>query len=78
MRRWGSASSRSRVGADNEYLLVSRRFSGVYTAVQEFYLERKAEWALELISMPSRGDYHAADYSLAVLARNGRDRSRQK
>ena len=70
MRRWGSASSKSSVGADNEYLLVSRRFSGVYAAVQEFYLERKAEWALELISMPSRGDYHAADYSLAVLTRN--------
>lgn len=75
MRRWGPASDRLRVGADNEYLIVSRRFSGVYKAVTEFWLARQEEWALEVVSMPSRGDYHVADYSLAVLTRGMHDRA---
>lgn len=74
LTRWSTAFHKLRIGADNEYLAVSRRFSGVYRAVSEFWLERESEWALEVISMPSRGDYHSADYSLAVLARKGTDR----
>ena len=71
VRRWGVASRGLAVGPDNEYLVVSRRFSGVYRSVLEFWLEREGEWALEVITMPSRGDYHSADYSLAVLTRKG-------
>lgn len=71
LTRWSPAFHNLGTGADNEYLVVSRRFSGVYRAVSEFWLERESNWALEVISMPSRGDDHSADYSLAVLARKG-------
>ena len=74
LTRWSPAFHKLTIGADNEYLVVSRRFSGVYRAVSEFWLERQSEWTLEVISMPPRGDYHSADYSLALLTSKGTDR----
>ena len=68
-RVWPSMSDRLHLGVGNEFLLVKRRFAGVYKAVAEFYIERSSEWSLEIVSMPPRGDYHETDYSLAVLTR---------
>ena len=57
------------MGIGNEFSVVKRRYSGIYRAVNEFLMERSSDWALEIVSMPSRGEYHAADYSLALLSR---------
>ena len=68
-RVWPPLRERLRLGTGNEFLVVKRRFAGIYKAVADFLLERGCEWALEIVSMPSRGDYHEADYSLALLTR---------
>ena len=70
-RRWSSRQDTLQLGTHNEFLIVNRRFSGVYRAVVEFVSERENTWSMEIVSMPSRGDYHAADYSLALLTRRG-------
>ena len=66
---WPSMRERLRLGTGNEFLVVKRRYAGVYRAVSEFIVERASEWAIELVSMPARGNYHEADYSLALLTR---------
>ncbi len=71
VRRWSSRHATLRLGAHNEFLVVSRRFSGIYRAVSEFQHEREDTWKMEIVSMPSRGEYHSADYSLALLTRKG-------
>ena len=68
---WPSARRRLHLGTGNEFLVVKRRYAGVYRAVSEFLMDGAGEWAIEIVSMPSRGDYHEADYSLALLARAG-------
>lgn len=55
------------LGESNEYVIVRRRFSGIWQAVSEFIEERGARWDIEIVSMPSRGDYQGGDYSLVVL-----------
>ena len=58
-----------RLSASNEYAIVRQRLSGVRNAVVEFVEERDGLWSLEIVSMPSRGEYQGEDYSLAVLSR---------
>lgn len=59
----------ARFGAGNEYALVTYRLHGTRKAVAEFLAERPGQWSLEIVAMPSRGDYQGSDYSLAVLTR---------
>ncbi len=66
---WPTLRERLRLGVGNEFLVVKRRYAGIYGAVNEFLMERSSEWALEIVPMPPRGDYHEADYSLALLTR---------
>ena len=66
---WPSMHERLRLGSGNEFVVVKRRYAGVYRAVSEFIEERSSEWAIEIVTMPPRGDYHEADYSLALLTR---------
>ena len=66
---WPSMRERLRLGTGNEFLVVKRRYAGVYKAVSEFASERSSEWDIEVVSMPPRGDYHEVDYSLALLTR---------
>ena len=66
---WPSMRERLRLGTGNEFVVVKRRYAGIYRAANEFLMERSSEWALEIVSMPSKGDYHEADYSLALLTR---------
>lgn len=66
---WPSARHRLRLGTGNEFLVVKRRYAGVYRAVSEFLMDGAGEWAIEIVSIPPRGDYHEADYSLALLTR---------
>lgn len=54
-------------GKDNEYVIVKQRFHGIKKAVEEFLREREPRWSLEVVPMPSRGDYQGDDYCLAVL-----------
>ena len=69
-RMWPRARSWSRrLSASNEYAIVRQRISGVRNAVVEFVEERDGRWSLEIVSMPSRGEYQGEDYSLAVLRR---------
>ena len=69
-RVWPRARSWSRrLSANNEYAIVRQRLSGVRNAVVEFVEERDGRWSLEIVSMPSRGEYQGGDYSLAVLSR---------
>ena len=68
-RVWPSAYQRLRLGTGNEFMVVKRRFAGVYRAVSEFRERRSSEWAMEIVSMPARGDYHEVDYSLALLTK---------
>ncbi len=58
---------RSVFGNDNEYIITRHKFYGVKKAVREFLQERTDRWSLEVITMPSRGDYQGDDYSLALL-----------
>lgn len=60
------------LGASNEYLLVKRRFHGIRKAVDEFMQQSFGRWSLEIVSMPSRGNYQGDDYSLALLTRSSR------
>ena len=66
---WPSMWERLRLGTGNEFLVVKRRYAGIYRAVYEFLKKRSSEWALEIVSMPPRGDHHEDDYSLALLTR---------
>ena len=59
------------LGESNEYVIVRRRFSGIWQAVSEFIEECGARWDIEIVSMPSRGDYQGGDYSLVVLTMKG-------
>ena len=69
-RVWPRVRSWSRrLSATNEYAIVRHRLSGVRNAVVEFVEERDGRWSLEIVSMPSRGEYQGGDYSLAVLSR---------
>ncbi len=56
-------------GESNEYVIVKQRFYGIRKAVSEFLEERDGQWSLEIISMPSRGEYQGSDYSLAALTK---------
>ncbi len=58
-----------RLGAQNEYIIVKRRYSGIARAVADFLQERQPSWNLEIVPMPSRGEYQGNDYSLAILTR---------
>ena len=67
---WPKCRSWSRrLSATNEYAIVRQRLSGVRNAVVEFVEERDGRWSLEIVTMPSRGEYQGGDYSLAVLRR---------
>ena len=69
-RVWPRGRSWSRrLSANNEYAIVRQRLSGVRNAVVEFVEERDGRWSLEIVAMPSRGEYQGGDYSLAVLSR---------
>ena len=68
-RIWPSMHERLRLGTGNEFFVVKRRYAGIYKAVSEFLEDRRTEWELEIVSMPPRGGYHEADYSLALLTR---------
>ena len=57
------------LGKDNEFVVVKQRFSGIRHAVREFLEERQGRWALEIIPMPTRGEYQGDDYALALLTR---------
>ena len=46
-----------------------QRYSGLRDAVVEFLEDRDGLWSLEVVTMPSRGEYQGGDYSLAVLSR---------
>ena len=67
----GVRSWSRRLSANNEYAIVRQRLSGVRNAVVEFVEERDGRWSLEIVTMPSRGEYQGGDYSLAVLSRAG-------
>lgn len=54
-------------GNDNEYIITRHKFYGVKKAVHEFLEDRRDRWSLEIITMPTRGDYQGHDYSLALL-----------
>ena len=43
--------------------------TNIREAVRELLEERHDQWSLEIITMPSRGDYQGDDYSLALLTR---------
>ena len=67
---WPKCRSWSRrLSATNEYAIVRQRLSGVRNAVVKFVKERDGRWSLEIVTMPSRGEYQGGDYSLAVLSR---------
>ena len=66
---WPAMQRRLHLGTGNEFLVVKRRFAGVHRAVSEFLKHRSDEWAIEIVSMPPRGDYHEVDYSLALLTK---------
>ena len=71
-RVWPRARSWSRrLSANNGYAIVMQRYSGLRDAVVEFLEDRDGLWSLEVVSMPSRGEYQGGDYSLAVLSRDG-------
>ena len=59
-----------RLGVGNEYVLVKQSFHGIRKAVDEFVQGAEGRWSLEIIAMPSRGDYQGSDYSLAMLSRS--------
>ena len=78
-RVWPRSRSWSRrLSANNEYAIVRQRLSGVRNAVVEFVEERDGRWSLEIVTMPSRGEYQGGDYSLAVLSRATAGGSRRK
>ena len=66
---WPSMREKLRLGTGNEFLVVKRRYAGVFRAVSEFLDGRSTDWEIEVVSMPPRGDYHEVDYSLALLTR---------
>ena len=69
-RVWPRARSWSRrLSANNGYVIVMQRYSGLRDAVVEFLEDRDGLWSLEVVTMPSRGEYQGGDYSLAVLSR---------
>ena len=77
-RVWPRARSWSRrLSANNGYAIVMQRYSGLRDAVVEFVEERDGWWSLEVVTMPSRGEYQGGDYSLAVLSRGTTGGSRE-
>jgi len=66
---WPSASGRLRLGTDNEFVLMKKKFSGITAAVHEFLVHQQEPWALEVIRMPARGGQEDEDYGLALLTR---------
>ena len=64
-----SRSWSRRLSANNGYSIVMQRYSGLRDAVVEFLEDRDGLWSLEVVTMPSRGEYQGGDYSLAVLSR---------
>lgn len=62
-----------RRGDDNEFVLVKQRYSGIRRAVSEFVQAAEGRWSLEIVTMPSRGEYQGDDYALAVLTRSAGD-----
>ena len=68
---WGGAPSLApRLGEGNEFVVLKQRFAGIRKAVSEFLAEREGGWFLEIVTMPSRGEYQSDDYALAVLTRS--------
>ena len=59
-----------RLGESNEFVVLRQRFAGIRKAVSEFLQERRGRWSLEIVTMPSRGEYQGDDYALAVLTRS--------
>ena len=59
-----------RLGEANEFVVLKQRFAGIRRAVSEFLEERQGRWCLEIVTMPSRGEYQGNDYALAVLTRS--------
>jgi len=49
--------------------LSAQRFTGVRHAVDNFADANPDRWALEIVKMPSRGQYQGSDYALALLTR---------
>jgi predicted O-methyltransferase YrrM len=49
--------------------LSAQRFTGVRHAVDSFAEANPGQWELEIVKMPSRGQYQGSDYALAVLTR---------
>ena len=70
-RVWqGARSAAPRLGEGNEFVVLKQRFAGIRRAVSEFLEEREGRWSLEIVTMPSRGEYQSDDYALAVLTRS--------
>ena len=46
-----------RLSSGNEHLVVTRRYFGVWRAVVEHLERRPGRWSLEIVPMPSRGEY---------------------
>ena len=67
----GAREVAPRLGEANEFVVVKQRFAGIRRAVSEFLEERDGRWSLEIVTMPSRGEYQGDDYALAVLTRPG-------
>ena len=61
-----------RLGEGNEFVVLKQRFAGIRRAVSEFLDERAGRWSLEIVTMPSRGEYQGDDYALAVLTRSAK------
>ncbi len=59
-----------RLGEANEFVVLKQRFAGIRRAVSDFLEEREGRWSLEIVTMPSRGEYQGDDYALAVLTRS--------
>ena len=69
---WPAAKRLSpRLGSQNEYVIVKQRYWGIRKAVAEFLEERPGQWQMDIVAMPSRGEYQGEDYSLALLTRSG-------
>ena len=66
---WPPMREKLRLGTGNEFLIIKRRYAGVYKAVSEFLSMRNSEWAIEIITMPPEGYHNEGDYSLALLTR---------
>lgn len=68
-RLWPSSGERLRLATDTAFVVVKQRYSGIKRAILEFLQEQQGRWSLEIVSMPSRGEYQGNDYALALLTR---------